>query len=241
MRIVAVIMLLALALAGCASTPRSINNVCSVFDQKQGFFGGWYTEARRAERKYGVPAEVLMATIRIESGFDADARPPRRKLLGFIPWKRASSAYGYSQALDGTWERYRRETGNVMARRTSFADAVDFVGWYHQTSNRTNGVALNDATGFISTTMPGMRAIGAVSGATIRRCRNPPARPLAWPINMVSRCGSAGVDACHLVPRIEAILCPRTNSMRGSVFHSSAFSRSAAMIPTNRLAILRIV
>lgn len=145
MRIVAVTVLLALALAGCASTPRSINNVCTVFDQKQSFFGGWYTQAKRAERKYGVPAEVLMATIRIESGFDADARPPRRKLLGFIPWKRASSAYGYSQALDGTWQRYKRETGNAMARRSSFADAVDFVGWYHQTSNRTNGVALNDA------------------------------------------------------------------------------------------------
>lgn len=134
-----------LVLAGCASAPSRINNVCAVFDQKQGFFSDWYSQAKRAERQYGVPAAVLMATIRIESGFEATARPPRRKLLGFIPWKRASSAYGYSQALDGTWDRYRRETGNWSARRSDFSDAVNFVGWYHATSNRVNGIALDDA------------------------------------------------------------------------------------------------
>ena len=75
-----------------------------------------------------MPVHVLMATIRIESGFEQRARPPRRKLLGFIPWTRASTAYGYSQALDGTWDEYRATTGNRGARRTNFSDAVDFVG-----------------------------------------------------------------------------------------------------------------
>ncbi|MDS1135672.1 transglycosylase SLT domain-containing protein [Nitratireductor indicus] len=140
-----VLLSLALVLSACASTPARINNVCSVFDQKQGPFGGWYTQAKRTERQYGVPASILMATIRIESGFQSSVRPPRTKLLGIIPWKRKSSAYGYSQALDGTWERYKRETGNWSARRSSFADAVNFVGWYHYTSNQTNGIPLNDA------------------------------------------------------------------------------------------------
>ncbi|MCR4267144.1 hypothetical protein [Nitratireductor sp. ZSWI3] len=140
-----VLLSLSLVLSACASTPARINNVCSVFDQKQGVLGGWYSAAKRTERQYGVPASVLMATIRIESGFRSTARPPRSKLLGFIPWKRPSSAYGYSQALDGTWDRYRRETGNWSARRSSFSDAVNFVGWYHYTSNRKNGIALNDA------------------------------------------------------------------------------------------------
>nr|WP_048646453.1 membrane protein [Nitratireductor soli] len=143
MRVVVLLFLLSV-LSACASAPSRINDVCSVFDQKQGLFGGWYNAAKSTEREYGVPASVLMATIRIESGFAGRARPPRKKLLGFIPWKRASSAYGYSQALDGTWDRYRRETGKWSARRSNFSDAVNFVGWYHATSNRTNGIALND-------------------------------------------------------------------------------------------------
>jgi len=143
MRAAALILLL--ALAGCASTPSNINNVCAVFSQKDGWFGNWYSAAKRAERTYGVPVPVLMATIRVESGYKAHARPPRKKLLGFIPWKRPSSAYGYSQALDGTWAQYKQETGRWTADRNSFSDAVDFVGWYHQRSHRRNGIALNDA------------------------------------------------------------------------------------------------
>ena len=134
-----------LALAGCASRPSQINNVCAVFAQNNGWVGNWHSAARSAERRYGVPVPVLMATIRIESGFEQRARPPRRKLMGFIPWTRASSAYGYSQALDGTWDEYRRSTGNRGARRTRFSDAVDFVGWYHRRSHEQNGIALNDA------------------------------------------------------------------------------------------------
>ncbi|MEO9612348.1 MAG: transglycosylase SLT domain-containing protein [Nitratireductor sp.] len=144
MRTVVAIVLL-IALAGCGSTPRGINNVCTIFDQKDGWFGNWYRAAKKTEREYGVPASVLMATIRIESGFDSDARPPRKKLLGIIPWKRKSTAYGYSQALDGTWQSYKRETGRWGASRTDFADAIHFVGWYHYNSHRKNGIALNDA------------------------------------------------------------------------------------------------
>ncbi|MBU0581716.1 MAG: hypothetical protein KKB66_09755 [Alphaproteobacteria bacterium] len=135
---------LLLALSACATQPENINNICAVFDQRDGWFNDWQSGAQRAERKYGVPVPVLMATLRKESGFQADAKPPRTKLFGFIPWKRPSTAYGYSQALDGTWAQYQRETGNTGARRTSFADAVDFVGWYHSKSSDTLGIARND-------------------------------------------------------------------------------------------------
>ena len=54
------------------------------------------------------------------------------------------AATGFSQALDGTWSQYQRETGNWAARRTKFADAVDFVGWYHSKTADTYGVARND-------------------------------------------------------------------------------------------------
>lgn len=134
-----------LALAGCGSTPPStINNVCSVFAERSGVFRGWHHHAERAERRYGIPVPVLMATLRVESGFDGDARPPRRKLLGVVPWKRKSTAYGYSQALNGTWDEYRRETGRSMARRSDFSDAVDFVGWYHAKTVRKHGISPTD-------------------------------------------------------------------------------------------------
>lgn len=143
MRVVLIVALL--ILSGCATVPRNTGNACAVFDQRDGLFNNWRRDARRAEREFGVPVPILMATIYTESGFRSNARPPRKKLLGFIPWKRQSTAYGYSQALDGTWARYKSETGRWTARRTKFSDAVHFVGWYHRNSHKKNGIALNDA------------------------------------------------------------------------------------------------
>lgn len=145
MRII-LLLLPALFLASCASSPpKNINNICAVFDQRGGFMNNWYRASLKAERKYNVPREVLLATIRVESGFDGDARPPRKKkFFGLLPGKHISTAYGYSQALDGTWQRYKTETGNWGAKRGDFADAIDFVGWHHVLSNKTNGVALDD-------------------------------------------------------------------------------------------------
>lgn len=132
-------------LGGCATAPRQVNNVCAVFDQRDGWLDNWQTAAFRTSRQYGVPVPVLMATIYTESGFRPYARPPRKKILWFIPWKRQSTAYGYAQALDGTWARYQRETGRWRASRSNFADAVQFVGWFHHQSALKNGIAKNDA------------------------------------------------------------------------------------------------
>jgi hypothetical protein len=136
----------ALALAGCGSTPPTqINDICAVFAQRDGLFNDWYAEAKKAEQSYGIPVHVLMATVRVESGFDGDARPPRKTHLGFIPGKRASSALGYSQALNGTWEEYQRETGRGGARRTDFGASVDFIGWYHRKTVERFGAPPDDA------------------------------------------------------------------------------------------------
>lgn len=142
-RIVTVALLL--ALSACATAPRHINNVCAVFDQRDGWFNNWQRAAYRVSGKYGIPVPVLMATIRKESGFKAHARPPRKYLLGFIPWGHVSSATGFSQALNGTWDQYRRDSGNTFASRSSFADAVDFVGWYHAKSAALLNIPRNDA------------------------------------------------------------------------------------------------
>lgn len=133
-----------LALSACASAPNHINDVCAVFEQNDGWINNWQGIASRTERKYGVPVHVLMATVRKESGFKSNARPPRKYYLGFIPGARASSAYGYSQALDGTWTQYKTESGNWGARRSNFDDAVDFVGWYHSRTAEKYGVAKDD-------------------------------------------------------------------------------------------------
>ena len=138
------VMLLSLLLAGCASAPTRITNACAIFDQKDGPFDNWRRQANAASREYGVPVPVLMATIYTESGFRARARPKRKYLLGFIPWGRISTAYGYAQALDGTWAGYKRETGRWTASRTDFGDAIRFVAWYHAKSARVNGVRLSD-------------------------------------------------------------------------------------------------
>ena len=87
---------------------------------------------------------MLLAIIHQESAFQADARPPRTWYLGFIPGPRPSSAHGYSQALDGTWDDYIAATGNHGAERDRFDDAVDFIGWYVSETARRNGVAKHD-------------------------------------------------------------------------------------------------
>lgn len=144
MRAVLMAALLGLLLAGCASAPSRINNACAIFEQRDGLFNNWRKQAKAVEREFGVPVPVMLATIYTESSFQPYARPPRTKLFGFIPWKRRSTAYGYAQALDGTWKRYQQETGRWSASRSDFGDAIHFVGWYHSTSNRQNGIALND-------------------------------------------------------------------------------------------------
>ena len=143
MRIAFIVALL--LLAGCASAPRDTRNACAIFERRDGWFNNWQRAANHAEREYGVPVPILMATIYTESGFRPNARPPRTKLFGFIPWKRQSTAYGFSQALNGTWSEYKRSTGHLMARRTKFSDAIHFVAWYHNKNSKKNGIARNDA------------------------------------------------------------------------------------------------
>ena len=62
-----------------------------------------------------------------------------------VAWGRVSSAYGYAQAKDGTWDWYREKTGNRFADRDDFADAVDFIAWYCSMSNKMLGISKWDA------------------------------------------------------------------------------------------------
>lgn len=131
-----------LLLQACtASPPKNTENICETFREKS----NWYSHAKSSYQKWGVPIPVQMAIIHQESRFVADAEPPRPKLLGFIPWFRNNSAYGYAQALDGTWNDYRKYTRRWSADRDDFADAVDFVGWYNHMSHLRLGLSKSDA------------------------------------------------------------------------------------------------
>ncbi len=125
------------ALAGCASAPENVEDICAIFEEK----GRWYKDARKSEKRWGTPIHVQLAIIRQESTFKFNARPPRTKLLGVIPWKRPSNAYGYAQALESTWDWYRKDTGRRGADRDDFGDAIDFVGWYTHQSQTMAGIS----------------------------------------------------------------------------------------------------
>lgn len=137
---------LVLLLASCAgrgnyAAPRQLDNACAIMRERP-----QYMRAMAAsERRWGIPMHVLMATVYQESKFIGNARTPYTFALGVIPMGRQSSAYGYSQALDGTWEEYQRSAGNRRAKRDDIGDASDFMGWYMNESARSLGIARNDA------------------------------------------------------------------------------------------------
>lgn len=128
------VVLAALLASGCATAPlpppSKPQDACAIFKERP----SWHKAAKQAERKWGTPIHVQLAIIQAESSFRHDARPPGR----------VSTAFGYSQAIDGTWDWYREQTGNSRAKRTDFAHAVDFVGWYTSISQRTLGISKSD-------------------------------------------------------------------------------------------------
>ena len=128
--------------ASCTTAPpKNQDNLCEIFREK----GGWYEDAEDASERWGTSVPVLMAIMHQESRFQSDVRPPRKWYLGFIPGPRPSSAYGYSQALEMTWDHYKSVTGSGGADRDDFDDAVDFIGWYTSRSYQTNDIKKDDA------------------------------------------------------------------------------------------------
>lgn len=133
-----------LILIGCAGSPkppRDADNICQIFRERP----KWYKRASEASEKWGIPIYVMMAIMNQESGYRADAKPPRGSCLCFFPGFRRSSAYGYAQVKDETWEQYIRSTGNKGADRDDFGDAVDFIGWYCSITRKKYGVGKEDA------------------------------------------------------------------------------------------------
>ncbi len=142
LRTTLITLLLVGLLSGCAtlapSPPANQNNLCEIFRENP----RWYDYASASEQRWGTPIATQMAFIQQESSFRSHVRPPRDRLLGIVPWRRPSSAYGYAQAQDPVWGEYQAERGNLFSRRTHMKYATDFIGWYNDRTHRRNGVSL---------------------------------------------------------------------------------------------------
>lgn len=137
---------LTLLLPGCSSTPAPIHaktsdNICHIFQKDP----TWEVASKKVYRKYGTPPWTQLAIVKHESSFKSDARPGRKYYFGLIPGPRKSSALGYSQALDGTFDEFKRATGNSWASRTDIEDSLEFIGWYNRQSQKRSGISLRNA------------------------------------------------------------------------------------------------
>ncbi len=134
-------------LAGCLAAPKpssaEIADACLLLKENK----SWYRAMRASAKDWGAPMGFQLAVIKQESSFDHKARPARQGGFLFIPGKRPSSAYGYAQALDSTWDAYKRESGNGGADRHDFDDSVDFVGWYFAKTGQMTGLGQYDFRG----------------------------------------------------------------------------------------------
>lgn len=136
-----IVVFVMICVSSCVTRPpKDLNNICSIFKQNP----SWYRETKDVERRWKVPIAVQMAIMYQESKFDARAEPPRTKLFRVIPWKRPSSAYGYAQALNGTWDQYKHSKGWLWSARGRFSDGADFIGWYANEANKKAKISRTD-------------------------------------------------------------------------------------------------
>ena len=135
------ILLFFLILSSCSSIPKNTADSCSIFSERY----LWYKHTKKAEQKWGTPIYIQLAFIKMESGFDWLAKPERLKIFKVIPYRRPSSSFGYSQAVKGTWEQYKKETNNPLATRARFKDSVDFIGWYTNKTAKLLKISKKDA------------------------------------------------------------------------------------------------
>ncbi len=147
-RIKRLTLFLAILIVACASLtscapppPKHIDNICSIFRE----YPNWYWDASATRKKWHLPISVLMAIIYQESHFRANAAPPRERILWIIPWKRPTSAYGYSQAVDGTWDAYKQDTDHHWSSRDAFGDAANFIGWFAHRAHERAGISMTNA------------------------------------------------------------------------------------------------
>ena len=113
---------------------------CILFKEKK----HWYKATKKSYDKWGTSIALQLAIINQESSFKQFAKPERKKILGFIPGARPSTAFGFAQVTNPTWNWYKSSTGNNNASRANFYDITDFIGWYSNQTRKMLGISKND-------------------------------------------------------------------------------------------------
>jgi len=117
-----------------------VNNACKMLKENP----DWYVSLKQSEDKWKTPIHIQLGMIRQESSFQHDAQPIRENKWHEFGDNYQSSAKGYSQALNGTWDHYLKNTNSILKDRASFKDATDFIGWYNDKSNQKNKIGFNN-------------------------------------------------------------------------------------------------
>ena len=126
--------------SGESKSTRYVNNACKMLKENP----DWYLSLKASEEKWKTPIHIQLGMIRQESAFKHNAKPKRPNRWHEFGDNFSSTAKGYSQALNGTWDHYLKSTRGALKSRSSFKDATDFIGWYNSKSKNNNNISLDD-------------------------------------------------------------------------------------------------
>ena len=132
--------ILIFAVACTSMEVKNTANSCILFENKK----NWYKATKNSYEKWKVPIALQLAIIKHESSFQQFAKPKRKKILAIIPGSRPSTAFGYAQVTNPTWNWYKLKNNNNNASRANFSDVTDFIGWYTNQSTQILGISKND-------------------------------------------------------------------------------------------------
>ena len=106
----------------------NIDNACLILKQNP----DWHRALYRTQLVYRISIPVQLAFVRHESSFNHKARPVNNKKKWFIFNSYKSTAYGFAQVLNGTWDEFQTTFKNKKLKRTNFGHSVEFIGWYNR-------------------------------------------------------------------------------------------------------------
>ncbi|WP_150464310.1 transglycosylase SLT domain-containing protein [Francisella sp. XLW-1] len=101
---------------------------CEILDQNP----NWKLSLKKAQDKYNLSPAFAMGLIYQESRFDAEAKSSY------------STAYGYAQAINSTWQHFQEEV-KQNAKRNNFDDSVQFIGWYMAQLSKSLKLKMSDS------------------------------------------------------------------------------------------------
>ena len=92
----------------------------------------------------GTPIYIQLAIIKMESDFNWLAKPKRQKIFKVIPIKDPQAHLDIRKLIKEHGNNIKKKR-NKLARRTSFKDSVDFIGWYTNKTEKILKISKSDA------------------------------------------------------------------------------------------------